>query len=123
MPLIRQKFPPLVIINARTGSIVMNRAVRLEPCAISHGNLSVSVSNTPQVSQPNPLSGGSTVATNQANVNIKSDGGKVIRVPKGANLSQVVSALNAVGATPQDLVSILQAMKAAGSLKADLQII
>ncbi|HJV05789.1 MAG TPA: flagellar basal body P-ring protein FlgI [Chromobacteriaceae bacterium] len=114
---------PLVIINARTGSIVMNQAVRLEPCAISHGNLSVSVSNTPQVSQPNPLSGGATVATNQANVNIKSDGGKVIRVPKGANLSQVVSALNAVGATPQDLVSILQAMKAAGSLKADLQII
>ena len=63
------------------------------------------------------------MATNQANVSVTSDGGKVLKVAKSANLNQVVSALNALGATPQDLISILQAMKAAGSLKADLQII
>ena len=114
---------PLVIINARTGSIVMNQAVQLEPCAIAHGNLTVTISNNPQVSQPPALSGGQTVATNQANVSVTSDGGKVLKVAKSANLNQVVSALNALGATPQDLISILQAMKAAGSLKADLQII
>jgi len=114
---------PLVIINARTGSIVMNQTVRLDPCAVSHGNLSVTINNTPQVSQPNPQSQGQTTTTNQANININSDGGKVLNVPKGANLNQVVNALNSLGATPQDLISILEAMKAAGSLKADLQII
>jgi flagellar P-ring protein FlgI len=114
---------PLVIINARTGSIVMNQAVRLDPCAVSHGNLSVTVSNSKQVSQPNPLANGRTAVTNQANVQVKADQGKVFNVPRGANLSQIVNALNALGATPQDLISILQAMKAAGSLKAELQII
>ncbi|BEV71508.1 MULTISPECIES: flagellar basal body P-ring protein FlgI [unclassified Paludibacterium] len=114
---------PLVIINARTGSIVMNKGVRLEPCAVSHGNLSVTVSNTPSVSQPNPLSNGRTAVTNQANVSVQAQNGKVFNVPSSANLSQVVNALNTLGATPQDLISILQAMKAAGSLKADLQII
>nr|WP_294864712.1 flagellar basal body P-ring protein FlgI [uncultured Pseudogulbenkiania sp.] len=114
---------PLVILNARTGSVVMNQSVTIDPCAVAHGNLSVSVSNTPQVSQPAPLSGGQTVVTNQASVNVKSEGGKVIGLSRGANLSQVVNALNALGATPQDLLSILQAMKAAGALKAELQII
>ncbi|WP_024302278.1 flagellar basal body P-ring protein FlgI [Pseudogulbenkiania sp. MAI-1] len=114
---------PLVILNARTGSVVMNQAVTIEPCAVSHGNLSVTVSTTPQVSQPAPLSGGQTVVTRQADISIKSEGGKVLNLPRGANLSQVVNALNAVGATPQDLLSILQAMKVAGALKADLQII
>ncbi|MGD1826569.1 Flagellar P-ring protein 2 [Chromobacterium violaceum] len=114
---------PLVIINARTGSIVMNQAVTLGSCAVSHGNLSVTVNNTPQVSQPNPLSGGKTVVTNQADITINSTSGKVVGLKGGANLSQVVNALNVLGATPQDLISILQAMKSAGSLKADLQII
>lgn len=114
---------PLVIINARTGSIVINQGVRLEPCAVAHGNLSVTVSNSPQVSQPNPLSDGQTAVTNQTNISVKADGGKVLKVPRGASLNAVVSALNALGANPQDLISILQAMKAAGALKADLQII
>nr|WP_199065236.1 flagellar basal body P-ring protein FlgI [Chromobacterium sp. ASV5] len=114
---------PLVIINARTGSIVMNQAVTLAACAVSHGNLSVTVNNTPQVSQPNALSGGKTTITNQADITINSTGGKVIGLRGGANLSQVVNALNALGATPQDLISILQAMKSAGALKADLQVI
>lgn len=115
--------PAKVIMNARTGSVVMNRAVTLETCAISHGNMSVSVSSDPQVSQPNPLAGGSTVVTQNQNVDIKKDGGKVMMVKGGASLAEVVKALNAIGATPQDLLSILQAMKAAGSLRAELEII
>ncbi|MEN3032652.1 flagellar basal body P-ring protein FlgI [Chromobacterium amazonense] len=114
---------PLVIINARTGSIVMNQAVTLGACAVSHGNLSVTINNTPQVSQPNPLSGGKTTVTNQADITINSTSGKVVGLKGGANLAQVVNALNALGASPQDLISILQAMKSAGSLRADLQII
>lgn len=114
---------PLVIINARTGSIVMNRAVKLEPCAIAHGNLSVTVSGNSNVSQPPALSGGQTTVTNQADISIKADNGKVLNLPGSASLSQVVNALNSVGATPQDLVSILQAMKSSGALKADLQVI
>ncbi|XLM19621.1 flagellar basal body P-ring protein FlgI, partial [Chromobacterium piscinae] len=110
---------PLVIINARTGSIVMNQAVTLGSCAVSHGNLSVTINNTPQVSQPNPLSGGKTMVTNQADITINSTSGKVVGLKGGANLAQVVNALNALGASPQDLISILQAMKSAGSLKAD----
>jgi len=112
-----------VIVNARTGSIVMNRAVKIEPCAIAHGNLSVTVNGNSNVSQPPALSGGQTTVTNQADISIKTDGGKVLSLPGSASLSQVVSALNSVGATPQDLVSILQAMKTSGALKADLQII
>ncbi|WP_205700290.1 flagellar basal body P-ring protein FlgI [Crenobacter intestini] len=117
------KASPLVIVNARTGSIVMNQAVTLEPCAVAHGNLSVTVSNTPEVSQPNALAGGQTVVTNQANIDIKAQGGKVIEVPRGTDLAKVVAALNALGAGPQDLIAILQAMKAAGALKAELEII
>jgi len=112
-----------VIMNARTGSVVMNQAVTLESCAISHGNLSVSVTTDPQVSQPNALSGGQTVVTQTAQIDIKKDPGKVMMVKSGAALADVVKALNAIGATPQDLLAILQAMKAAGSLRAELEII
>ncbi|MFC0166614.1 flagellar basal body P-ring protein FlgI [Pseudoduganella danionis] len=115
--------PAKVIMNARTGSVVMNRAVTLDTCAISHGNLSVSVSAEPQVSQPNALSGGRTVVTQNPQIGIKADSGKVMLVKGGASLADVVKALNAIGATPQDLLSILQAMKAAGALRAELEII
>ena len=112
-----------VIINARTGSVVMNRAVSLEPCAVAHGNLSVTVSNSTQVSQPNALSAGQTVVTQQADIQIKQDGGQLVMLEGGAKLADVVKALNMIGATPQDLLAILQAMKAAGALKAELEII
>lgn len=115
--------PAKVIMNARTGSVVMNRAVTLETCAISHGNLSISVTSEPQVSQPNALSGGRTTVTQNTQVGIKQDNGKVMLVKGGASLQDVVKALNAIGATPQDLLAILQAMKAAGSLHAELEII
>ncbi|UXY17016.1 flagellar basal body P-ring protein FlgI [Chitiniphilus purpureus] len=114
---------PKVIINARTGSVVMNQAVTVEPCAISHGNLTVTINANNQVSQPNPLAGGQTAAVQNADVQIQSDSGGVVRLPRAANLRDVVRALNTVGATPQDLLAILQAMKAAGSLRAQLEVI
>ena len=113
-----------VIINARTGSIVMNQAVTLAACAVSHGNLSVSISSTPVISQPNALStGGQTVVTEKANIQISQDAGAMITLPAAAQLADVVRALNALGATPQDLLAILQAIKASGALNAELEII
>jgi len=112
-----------VIVNARTGSIVMNRAVTLETCAISHGNLTVTIGADTQVSQPAPGSRGATAVVQTPQVSIKKDAGKVIVMNGGASLAEVVKAMNAIGATPQDLLSILQALKAAGSLRAELEII
>jgi flagellar P-ring protein precursor FlgI len=112
-----------VIINARTGSIVMNQAVTLEACAVAHGNLSIVVTTTPIVSQPAPFSGGQTVVTEQADIQIRQDNGNLMHVPGGAKLADVVKALNAMGASPADLLAILQAMKAAGALRAELEII
>lgn len=112
-----------VILNARTGSVVMNQAVTLETCAVSHGNLSVVVQAENAVSQPAPLSGGQTAPVQNAQVQITSDSGKVMLVRGSASLAEVVKALNAIGATPQDLLAILQAMKAAGALRAELEII
>jgi flagellar P-ring protein precursor FlgI len=112
-----------VIINARTGSIVLNQAVTLGACAIAHGNLSISISSTPSVSQPNALSGGQTVVTEKSNIDIKAEPGKLIQIPAAAQLSEVVKALNSLGATPQDLLAILQAIKSAGALNAELEVI
>lgn len=123
LPISAGEAAPKVIMNARTGSVVMNQLVTLAPCAVSHGNLTVSVQTQPLVSQPGPLSGGQTVATEQARVEIKGDQGKIISMPAAPSLNDVVRALNAVGATPQDLLGILQAMKSAGALKAELEII
>ncbi|MGZ5799688.1 MAG: flagellar basal body P-ring protein FlgI [Burkholderiaceae bacterium] len=112
-----------VILNARTGSVVMNQAVTLDSCAVSHGNLTVVINTENTVSQPNPLSNGQTVAVQNSQVDIKKDSGQVLMLKAGASLSDVVKALNAIGSTPQDLLAILQAMKAAGALRADLEII
>jgi flagellar P-ring protein precursor FlgI len=112
-----------VIMNARTGSVVMNRAVTLETCAISHGNLSVTIGADTQVSQPAPGSFGATAVTRNTQIEVKKDPGKVVLVKGGASLAEVVKAMNAIGASPQDLLAILQALKAAGSLRAELEII
>lgn len=112
-----------IIINSRTGSIVLNQAVTLGACAIAHGNLSVSISSTPVISQPNALSGGQTVVSEKANIEIKQTEGKLISLPASAQLADVVRALNALGATPQDLLAILQAIKSAGALHAELEVI
>ncbi|TXT38937.1 MAG: flagellar P-ring protein precursor FlgI [Comamonadaceae bacterium] len=112
-----------VVINARTGSIVLNQAVTLGPCAIAHGNLSISISNTPSVSQPNALSGGQTTVTEKSDIQIKNEPGMLIQLQAAPQLADVVRALNSLGATPQDLLAILQAIKAAGALNAELEVI
>jgi flagellar P-ring protein precursor FlgI len=112
-----------VVINARTGSVVMNEAVTLSTCAVAHGALTVTVNSTPQVSQPGPLSNGQTVTSEKADIAITQQGGALMQLPAGAKLADVVRALNALGATPQDLQAILQAMKSAGALKAELEVI
>ncbi len=112
-----------VIVNARTGSVVMNQSVTLAPSAVAHGNLSVTVQATPMVSQPGPFSKGSTVVAERADIEIRQDGGSMHMLEGSAKLPDVVKALNSLGATPQDLIAILQALKAAGSLKAELEII
>jgi flagellar P-ring protein precursor FlgI len=112
-----------IILNARTGSVVMNKAVTLDSCAVSHGNLSVVIDTSPVISQPGAFSNGQTVSTAVSKIDINKEPGKVLKLNNGANLSDVVKALNAIGATPQDLLAILQAMKAAGSLRAELEII
>ena len=112
-----------VVINARTGSIVLNQAVTLGPCAIAHGNLSVIIDETPVISQPNPLSRGQTVSVVKSDIAIQYDGGKVVNMPASPLLSDVVRALNSLGVTPQDLLAILQAIKAAGALNAELEVI
>ncbi|MFK8259155.1 flagellar basal body P-ring protein FlgI [Erwinia sp. AnSW2-5] len=113
-----------VIINSRTGSVVMNREVNLTQCAIAQGNLSVTVNQTQNVSQPNtPLGGGQTVVTPQTQIDMRQTGGALQTVNATANLNSVVRALNALGATPIDLMSILQSMQSAGCLHAKLEII
>ncbi len=112
-----------VIINARTGSVVMNQMVTLEPCAISHGNLTITITSTPSVSQPNPLGRGKTTVTTTSQIDVQGEPGAVALLKGGANLADVVKALNSVGASPQDLLAILQAMKSAGALHADLEVI
>ena len=114
-----------VVINARTGSVVMNQAVQLAPFAVTHGNLAIKVESNNQVVQPRA---GTVVGRPlvQRNDRISIDmgaAGAMIKVEEGASLDQVVRALNMLGATPQDLMAILQAMKASGSLKAELEII
>ncbi|AWK41725.1 flagellar basal body P-ring protein FlgI [Photorhabdus laumondii subsp. laumondii] len=113
-----------VIVNSRTGSVVMNRNVMLDSCAVAQGNLSVIVDNQVVVSQPNtPLAGGSTVVTRNPAVAVREQNGALQQVNASASLSQVIQALNALGATPNDLMSILQAMESAGCLRAKLEII
>jgi len=99
-----------VVVNPRTGSVVMNQRVSLEPCAVAHGNLSVVVSGDQSGATP-------------TDVQIKQDAGSVMNVKAGASLADVVKALNSLGANPMDLLAILQAMKAAGALRAELEVI
>ncbi len=112
-----------VVLNARTGSVVMNEAVTLGSCAVAHGALTVTVNATPVISQPSPLSGGKTVQAEKVDIAITQQGGALMQLPASAKLADVVRALNSLGATPQDLLAILQAMKSAGALKAELEVI
>jgi len=112
-----------VVLNARTGSVVMNQMVTLQPFAISHGNLSIVIDTDNAVSQPNMLGGGTTMAVPNAQIEVKKEPGAVLNVKNATSLADVVKALNSIGATPQDLLAILQAMKASGALRAELEVI
>jgi len=113
-----------VVINARTGSVVVNQDVSLNACAVAHGSLTVTISTTPVISQPTAFSsGGTTVSKEKANISIKQEPGSLIQLPAGTKLADVVRALNSLGATPQDLLAILQAMRSAGALNAEIEVI
>ena len=112
-----------VVFNARTGSIVMNKAVVLDSCAVSHGNLTITINQDQQVSQPAPFSFGTTAVTDNPQISVKQDGNGFTMLRGGAKLPDVVRALNTLGATPQDLLAILQAMKSAGALHAEIEVI
>lgn len=115
--------PAKVIVNSRTGTVVINSAVRLAPAAISHGKLVLKVEEKVQVSQPAPFSQGQTAITPQSSVNAEEEGSHLVLTKGGASLAKVVDALNLLGVGPSDLVEILQALKQAGALKAEMEVL
>lgn len=115
--------PARVVINARTGTVVIGANVTVSAAAVAHGGIEVSISETPGVSQPAPLSGGSTVVVPDSSVSIRERGGTAFQFGPGVSLDEIVSAINRVGATPSDLISILQALKQVGALRAELVVI
>ena len=112
-----------VIIDERTGTVVMGEKVRISTVAVAHGNLFVQITELPEVSQPAPLSLGQTAVAPRTEVTIEESEERLLIVPKGVGIGEVVNALNAIGVTPRDLISILQAIKASGSLHAELEVI
>jgi flagellar P-ring protein precursor FlgI len=112
-----------VVINERTGTVVMGDQVRISTIAIAHGNLSIVIRENFDVSQPLPFSDGRTVASPDTEINVQEGASQLVVVPQGVNIGAVVNALNALGVTPRDLIAIFQAIKAAGALQADLEVI
>lgn len=112
-----------VIVNSRTGTVVINSAVRLSPAAISHGKLVVKIDEKPQVSQPGPFSRGQTAITPASQISAEEGQAHVALFKPGASLSSLVDALNKLGVTPSDLVAILEALKQAGALRAEMEVI
>jgi len=115
--------PAVVVMDERTGTIVMGSEVRIDTVAVAHGNISVSVTETPQVSQPNAFAGGTTTTVERTDLQVKEQKARLVVLPKQVSLASLVTALNAVGATPNDLIAVLQAIKAAGALHAELRIL
>lgn len=112
-----------VVLDERTGTVVMGENVKISEVAVAHGNLSIQIKENPQVSQPSPFSQGQTVVTPKTNVKATEEGGRLIVLKKSASIGDLVRALNAVGVTPRDLIAILHSVKAAGALQADLEVI
>ena len=112
-----------VVINERTGTVVMGDQVRISTIAIAHGNLSIVVRENVNVSQPLPFSAGQTVVSPSTQINAQEEDSQLVVVPTGVSIGEVVQALNALGVTPRDLIAIFQAIKAAGALQADLEVI
>lgn len=114
---------PRVVFNARTGTIVIGEGVIVRPAAVSHGNLTVTIQESPQVSQPEPFSQGRTVVTPNSSMNVKHDRGQMVLLPQGTNLRTIVNTLNSLGASPDDTMAILQALSEAGAMDAELVVI
>ncbi|MCP5142198.1 MAG: flagellar basal body P-ring protein FlgI [Gammaproteobacteria bacterium] len=112
-----------IVVNSRTGTVVIGRHVKISATAVSHGNLTVTVTSTPQVSQPNAFAGGNTAVVNQENVNVSEEKNPAFVFDPGVSLDDIVNAINRVGASPSDLIAILEALKAAGALRAELIVI
>jgi flagellar P-ring protein precursor FlgI len=115
--------PAKVVINERTGTIVMGKEVRISPVAIMHGSLTVEIQTSFAVSQPAPLSGGTTQVVPQVGVGVKEDKARNVVLKQGATVEELVRALNAIGSTPRDIIAILQNLRAAGALEAELEVI
>jgi flagellar P-ring protein precursor FlgI len=112
--------PARVVIDERSGIIVMGAGVGISEVAVAQGNLTVRVTETPQVSQPNPLAEGDTVVVPRTRVEVEEGGGNMVLLEEGVSLHDLVAGLNALGVGPRDLIGILQAIKAAGALQADI---
>jgi len=112
-----------VIVNARTGTVVINGAVRISPAAVSHGKLTVRVQESPTIVQPAPFSDGVTAVEERSEIAIEEQINPAFEIKRGANLSEIVETINAIGASPSDLAAILEALKQAGALKAELVIL
>jgi len=115
--------PAVVVIDEKTGTIVMGSEVRIDTVAVAHGNISVSVTESPQVSQPKAFGAGTTATVDRSDVKVDEESAQLVVLPKKVSLSDLVTALNAVGATPSDLIAVLQAIKAAGALHAELRVL
>ncbi len=115
--------PAKVVINERTGTIVMGENVRIAPVAVAHGNLTVQITEEPSVSQPLPFSQGKTTVTPQSTVQVQESKGSLNLLKGGTTIGEVINGLNAIGATPRDIITILQTIKAAGALHAELELI
>jgi len=113
----------IIVVNERTGTVVFGENVKISRVALAHGNITVTIKTDYNVSQPNPLSQGQTVVTKQKDVNVKEEEARFTVVEGTTTISDVVKTLNALGATPRDIIAILQAMKSAGAIKAELKII
>jgi flagellar P-ring protein precursor FlgI len=115
--------PARVVVNERTGTIVLGKDVRVSPVAILHGNLTVEIQTTLEVSQPAPLSQGTTQVVPQTTVNAREEKARNVVLPQGATVEELVRAMAAIGSTPRDVIAILQSLKAAGALDAELEVI
>jgi flagellar P-ring protein precursor FlgI len=117
---VQPDLPARVVVNERTGTVIIGEDVRVSTVALAHGNLNITIRSETQVSQPNVLAGGETAIVQNTDIEVSEEAGKIQVVEKGVNLGEVVNGLNSLGATPRDLIAIFQALKQAGALQAEL---
>ncbi len=123
MSVVEGRKPARVVFNSRTGTVVIGQNVKVGEAAVSHGNLTVSITETPQVSQPNAFADGDTTVVDRSRIEIEQDQAQMVIWPPGTELNTIVNAVNSLGATPTDLMSILQALHEAGALSAELVVL